>query len=42
MHVVEDIAKGETKEVHAAARMRAYADSSLVVGAQRLGRFFLK
>ena len=35
VHVVEDIVTGETKEVHV-VRVRPYADSSLVVGAEVL------
>ena len=33
VYVVEDIVTGETKEVHV-VRMRAYAGSSLVIGAE--------
>ena len=38
VYVVEDIVTGQTKEVHV-VRMRAYVESSLVVGAQVNGVF---
>ena len=38
MDNVQDIVNGETKEVHV-VRMRAYADSSLAVGAEVQGLF---
>ena len=38
MYNVQDIMTGTTKEVHV-ARMRAYADSSIAVGAEVQGSF---